>query len=36
VLLPGARSTLAFAAIMLLCAVLCVALFFVFRRRNWL
>ena len=36
VLLPGARSTLAFTAIMLLCAVLCAALFVVFRRRNWL
>ena len=36
VLLPGARSTHAFTAIMMLCAVLCAALFVVFRRRNWL
>jgi magnesium transporter len=36
VILPGARSTLAFGAIMLVCAVLCVILFAVFRRRNWL
>jgi magnesium transporter len=34
--LPGARSALAFTAIMLLCAVLCGLLFVVFRRRNWL
>ena len=36
VILPGARSTLAFGAIMLVCAVLCTLLFVVFRRRNWL
>jgi magnesium transporter len=36
VTLPGARSTLAFISIMLLCAVLCTVLFVVFRRRNWL
>jgi len=36
VILPGARSAIAFGAIMLVCAVLCVILFAVFRRRNWL
>jgi magnesium transporter len=34
--LPGARSALAFAGIVLLCVLLCGALFVVFRRRNWL
>jgi magnesium transporter len=36
VLLPGARSHLAFGAIMLVCGALCAVLFVVFRRRNWL
>jgi magnesium transporter len=36
VALPGARSGLAFAAIVLLSVVACGVLFVVFRRRNWL
>lgn len=34
--LPGARSALAFAGILLFCVVLCGLLFVVFRRRSWL
>ena len=36
VTLPGARSGLAFAGIVLLSVVACGVLFVVFRRRNWL
>ena len=36
VLLPGERSPLAFTGLLLLSVVLCVVLFVMFRRRNWL
>jgi Mg2+ and Co2+ transporter CorA len=36
VALPGARSPLAFAGIVLICVLLCGTLFVIFRRRNWL